>query len=524
MNRTATLAPQNVPEEGNAEASREEVAEHLHVLGLIATSAYKLWCRRHGFSTSLRKTGSELASERDFATEAERAAQASRSHDQKRAAYIRRIASGDLDGQPVTDIGAQVRRLFTEVDGVDGGREALLGLVLHVEKYGNLLTGSRGYKVLGDTLRNQVISGLSQLARHHRDWIRPLEKWHPAMRKPANQFRSLAAHLFARYDVPACLNAAWFEGDLQEAAIQQRWYIHIGRGQNIRTAEDLPYRLTKRTAHLFMTSPSLYPPPLSNLRMAQCLALDGNVRVQRRWELTSHERIRGREHADFWTAIVHFLINNPMLEQNYIGALIDYVHYTKFENRRVPQPGGSVRMLPPVHPNFSIKGRSIDKLIREVDDWHEQLSGEEYDYLEEWDPSGLTPFELVEDNVELAARIHWTIQELHTSALLQLEGRMMRHCVGSYTKRCISGEVSIWSLRARADGEDAPQQHVLTIAVDNKRRKVTQALGKFNLSPSGPKTSKKRRKVDSNYRTALHESARILALWRRQEGLGISQK
>ncbi|MFP6645094.1 MAG: PcfJ domain-containing protein [Candidatus Latescibacterota bacterium] len=54
--------------------------------------------------------------------------------------------------------------------------------------------------------------------------------------------------------------------------------------------------------------------------------------------------------------------------------------------------------------------------------------------------------ELTENNDKLDAR-QWTVQELRTSALLQVEGRMMHHCVGSYTRRCINGEVSIWSLR-----------------------------------------------------------------------------
>ena len=160
--------------------------------------------------------------------------------------------------------------------------------------------------------------------------------------------------------------------------------------------------------------------------------------------------------------------------------------------------------------------------MRGVDDWHEQLSGEEYDYVEEWEPSSLRAFALTETNEALNARIQWSIQELCTSALLQLEGRMMHHCVGSYVKKCKSGEASIWSLRSRKDeGDDeAEQHHILTIAVDNKKRKVTQALGKFNLRPQASRTSRQQRKTDSNYRAALNESARILALWRRQEGLG----
>ncbi|HJN51198.1 MAG: PcfJ domain-containing protein [Pseudomonadales bacterium] len=396
-------------------------------------------------------------------------------------------------------------------------------LLLQVEKYGNLLNGTIGFRGLGNTYRNQVSSGLSQLARHHQHWVHPPEEWRSSTRKPMLQFRSLAAHLLDKYSVPSYLLAAWFEGDPVEAAIQQRWYTHIAGGKNIRTSDDLPFRLTKKAAHLFMTGQH-WVPPLAMLRVAQIKAMAQEASAMRVLAIARHDRIHDRANADFWTSIIHFLLNNPMLERSYIAPLIDFIHYTKFENRRVPQPDGSVRIESPVHPNFSIKGRSIDKLVRLVDDWHVQLSGEEYDYVEEWQPSSLNKFELTEDNEELKARIHWTIQELCTSALLQVEGRMMHHCVGSYTKSCISGETSIWSLRTRRDEEDAEQFHVLTIAVDNKKRKVTQARGKFNLQPHGSRLSRKQRQTDSNYRVALRESARILALWRKREGLGYASE
>jgi hypothetical protein len=64
---------------------------------------------------------------------------------------------------------------------------------------------------------------------------------------------------------------------------------------------------------------------------------------------------------------------------------------------------------------------------------------------------------------------------------------------------------------------------VLTIAVDNKKRQVTQARGKFNLQPHSRKLKNKQRRTDSNYRVALRESARILSRWRTQEGLSYSE-
>lgn len=500
-----------------------DLESHLASLGLISTSAYKLWCRRHGFAMDLHKTDSERVLELEFARKLAEPEDpdADRAHDPRRADLIQRVFDGEFDDQSLTDLLSRVRRLFTEVENVPGGREALLALLLHVEKYGNLLVcydaAPRGF-----SQRNLVISGLSQLALYHRQWIRPLSEWRPSRRRPDTQFADLAAYLFARYPVPRCLHHAWFEEDEKEARIQQRWYLHIGSGQNIRTAGDLPFALTKRAAHLFMTSDNRRA-PLIALRAAQIRAIDVEADHRLAWSLADNEYIRSRANADFWTGVVHFFLNNPMVDRSYIGPIVDYVRYMKFENRRVPLPGGQVQVLPPEHPSFCIKARSMVKLVREVDNWHMQLSGADVDYVEEWDSCGLSGFELTEDNDKLKNRITWTIQELRTSALLQVEGRILNHCVGSFTKRCSSGEVSVWSLRSRVDTEEAEQRHVLTIAVDNAKRRVTQARGKCNLQPHSRRMSNRQRRADGRYLVALRESARILSLWRTEQGLSYSE-
>jgi hypothetical protein len=158
------------------------------------------------------------------------------------------------------------------------------------------------------------------------------------------------------------------------------------------------------------------------------------------------------------------------------------------------------------------------------------LTGEEHEQVKEWEPSGFGMFELEEDNEDLKCGVRWTIQELCTSALLYVEGRMMHHCVGSYTKKCVEGETSIFSIRAqpipknpKPDEEPDRPTHVLTLAVDTKKKRITQARGKFNLQAEGKISRAKNRKTDGSYQILLKESARILAMWRRQEGLSHGQ-
>ena len=525
----------------NTKASVDDLDRHIRVLGLISVSSYKLWCLRHGFEATLGKSREERAGELAHleALRAPADPDTHPNHDPRRADRIQRIAAGQLGDAKLTDIDSRVRGLFADVRDVPAAHEALLRLLLQVERYSGLLRCTRGSRRVSRCEGNLVISGLSQLARHHQHWLRPVEDWRPPPGaaggrglpgRLANHFQLLVEHLLVHYAVPPCLSGVWFIEDPQEAAIQQGWFLHITSGQNIRTAPGLPFPVTKRAAHLFMTEPT-WMGAMESLRWVQIRSIDPDAGRMLAYELSWDDRIRGRRNAEFWTSIVHFFLNNQMLERGYVGPILDYIGHLKFEPRRLPQPDGSVCEAPPLHAAFCVKARSMAKLVREVDAWHERLAVEQVDQGVAWAPSGFGELEHIEDNEPLHRRIRWTIHELRNAALLQYEGRVMGHCVGSYARRCQSGEMSVWSLRSQVvdapadEDEEAEQKHVLTIAVDNRRRVITQARGRYNLLPNGRKVSRKQaRKTDGPYWVALRESARILALWRGRQGLAYAQE
>ena len=60
---------------------------------------------------------------------------------------------------------------------------------------------------------------------------------------------------------------------------------------------------------------------------------------------------------------------------------------------------------------------------------------------------------------------------------------------------------------------------VLTVAVDNAKRIVTQAAGKFNMNLNQRARPDKERRAGSLYVHLLRESGRILRLWMDQVGL-----
>ncbi|MBT3605503.1 MAG: hypothetical protein HN521_20760, partial [Candidatus Latescibacteria bacterium] len=371
----------------------------------------------------------------------------------------------------------------------------------------------------GNSQLNTFLSALGQLAQHHKDWLRPVEDWRPEHRKPRNQFRTLARHLLAQYDVPQFYDSAFFQGSTEEVLIQQGWFKHVGNGQNIRTA-DIPMNITKRMAHLLTQQKGYHHTIYQTLRRIQFEAFAGHKHSS--WELAHSPLGESLDNEDFWETVVHFLANQAFLDRSYIIPIIDYIRNQKFTPQQIPQPDGTETEGPPPHPNFCMKGRSINKLIRQVDVWHQELTGMEDVAFETWQPSGFKELEHTEFNTELKRNVQWTLHELITSQQLYAEGRIMHHCAGSYAKRCLAGEKSIWSLRALdldAAEENQIQEHVITVEVDLKKRTVVQSAGKFNLKPFGKKHVAKERKADNVYLLLLRYAPTLMRMWMDREGL-----
>ena len=273
-------------------------------------------------------------------------------------------------------------------------------------------------------------------------------------------------------------------------------------------------------AHLLLQEKRSYHTVVQCLRKVQYIAYGGNPKSA--WEIAHGPLGEGFENEDFWETVVHFLAKQAFLERSYINPIIDYIRNQKFTPQRIPQPDGTEIEGPPLHPNFCMKGRSINKLLRQVDVWHQELTGLEDVELEIWASSGFREFEHATLDPRLKRNIQWTVHELITSQQLYAEGRIMHHCAGSYAKRCAAGERSLWSLRALdldAAEENQVQEHVLTIEVDNKKKSVVQNAGKFNLKPFGKKHLAKQRQTENVYLHLLREAPTIMRLWMNREGL-----
>ena len=160
--------------------------------------------------------------------------------------------------------------------------------------------------------------------------------------------------------------------------------------------------------------------------------------------------------------------------------MIDYLHAIRHERVRVETIHGMVEMDPP-QPEFSLKGRTVQSVLRLMQMWHKSLGAGGPGCS--WMRSPFEPLLLEEprgDDSEAPKR--WQMLELTDTAQLRREGATLHHCVASYAYSCQRGTSSIWSLRLWRGETFRP---VLTVEVDPKRRAVVQARGQLNRNASG---------------------------------------
>ena len=302
------------------------------------------------------------------------------------------------------------------------------------------------------------------------DWPGTSASWRPAV-------CSLARHLTCKYAVPTFLAASWYATDDVYAEKKREWFVAHARGASFRSL-DLPIEMTRKMEHIFLTSHDHLSVEQA-MRRAELLAMgasDGLVGA-----VLATRSATDLGNGAFWRTVWLFLIANMRaIDLAQVGPMIDFVQAIRHERVAVETPEGIVLRDPP-QPSFSMKGRTVQSMLRLMQDWHRSLGLANGGLT--WAPSPLQPMTLEEPRQDLSAPPNvWQMMELTNGAQLRAEGTALRHCVASYAYLCWRGVSRIWSLRLHR-GEKVC--HVLTVEVDMKRRAVVQARGWGNRVPSG---------------------------------------
>ena len=207
--------------------------EHIRQLGISSVEGYKEWCRTHNLSQGLDKNPRQRRDEL-YVLSRTRATRimASEKKDRNLKELLPKIYNQELRLEKLQNA---VTRAISEAFESSIAPKVLLKLLLYLEDNSDLLK------------ETSYIQGIAALANHHESWIRSVETWKVKKHNRARQFSELARHLLAAYEVPPFMDCAWLNGNVTH----QNWFKHIGIGQNIRTAPDIPIPLTKKMAHPF---------------------------------------------------------------------------------------------------------------------------------------------------------------------------------------------------------------------------------------------------------------------------------
>ena len=302
------------------------------------------------------------------------------------------------------------------------------------------------------------------------DWPGTSASWRPAV-------CSLAQHLIGKYTVPAFLAASWYATDDPYAERKREWFVAHARGASFRSL-DLPIDLTSKMEHIFLMSRDHLAIEHA-MRRAELLALGAADELVRAVLATRSAADLGN--GSFWRTVWMFLIANAQaIDLAQLGPMIDFVQAIRHDRVAVETRDGIVLRDPP-QPSFSMKGRTVQSMLRLMQDWHRSLGLANGGLI--WAPSPLQPMMIEEPSQDPSAPSSvWQLMELTNGAQLRTEGMALHHCVASYADQCWRGASRIWSLRVHR-GEKV--RHVLTIEVDIKRRAVIQARGWGNRVASG---------------------------------------
>ena len=462
------------------EECSSEMQEHVRQLGMASVEAYKEWCRAHNFNQGLEKSSRQRRDEQDamIRMRADKV-MAKDKKDRNLREILPKIYNQELRPEELQNA---VLRSISAAFEASIAPKALLKLLLHLENHSDLLK------------EDAYIQGIAALANHHESWIRSVETWKVKKHNRDRQFSELARHLLAAYAVPLFMDSVWFSGN----RLHQDWFKHIGTGQNIRTAPDVPISLTKKMAHHFLKAPKDYTISEA-LRWGQVHALGGDrylVDALRQTRLT-----RGFSNDDFWVNVIRFFIANPMLDVSHVNPIVDYIWHQRYENQRVFIERGVAREIGPAQPNFSMRGRTPETLLRQVEAWHGELGRQVKSGELEWPRSGIGEFHTLEGSEAARNMRFWSIRELLSSDELIDEGRAMQHCVSTYAGSCHAGRSSIWTMEIE---DENGCRKILTIEVAPRAKVIRQVRGKGNRSPT-PKEKN------------------LLGKWADQEGLRLGE-
>lgn len=301
--------------------------------------------------------------------------------------------------------------------------------------------------------------------------LRPVETWSPRGKGRDSVFRSLCEHLTSKYSTPPFLWSAFEDAENAERLVPL--VLHVAQGGSLfQFCKDggLPFPLTRAQCAEFLRSEAAFD-VLSALRRVQVKTEGGDRRLFEVWRrLPTTRTLQTPDVEAFGITVLRFLARNPFLNQAQIAPLCDYVYHRRRE------------------PGFSMQGRTVNALLRDMTAWHRELNTirAEAKYTPvAFERSGFKSYRVEKEAQGPVGKKGfsgqpqiWSITEILHSTDLQAEGRALHHCVSSYRWQIEAKQTSIWSLSVTDVGLNS--EKLATLEVNNRLSAVVQARGRFN--------------------------------------------
>jgi len=240
--------------------------------------------------------------------------------------------------------------------------------------------------------------------------------------------RELATHLFARYEVPVCLENAFLRHDDKSAEL----YIALGRGFGLRAL--LPDELSRNEAHHFLHAPRGCGAEAA-IRYAQARVAgmnENDARVAMRLCASSQKCMR---------------LLFQKLERYKLNDELDLV--LRYCVSQIENDANLLHDWPAREELISAARKAYDVGV--------------------FKKSGLKVLRI--------AGVQFV--ELSSAWRLRVEGQKMRHCIFSYRQQAKQGKSLIFSMRQLDDDNDASER-LLTIEIDARERSIVQVRGYRN--------------------------------------------
>src|SRR5262249_49881742 len=201
------------------------------------------------------------------------------------------------------------------------------------------------------------------------------------------------------------------------------WYMHVAQGGSLYKKAAREF-MTKTETHHFLNPPETLFSTQEAFWYAFARAHTDDRAIA--FNISRTRLFDFSVASSFWKEVARYFARNPISIQE-MNDLIDFFLARKEEDE-----------------NFSLKGRSLPALRRRMEEWHRALRKQQTIGGGSWDGRPIPDVEYRAGRDDQEAI--WRFRQIKTGNDLYREGQQMHHCVSTYKGRCMSGDISIWSL------------------------------------------------------------------------------